>query len=380
MFQRSHLVVCSWTRVKLSHDGASSRHSTPPVATSAFVEPPILEDNAQVESLIPVSITSVEEEILSEDELDVISQRQRSLSLEQQIQDVPADEMPAADDPLLPSLFTPPQTPEAQERAPSQRSSPHSSPLSSPPRHRFSSLPPSSPSRSPAAARSSQRARSHSPIPSPSRSHQLTTSSPRPEQSHAGPASDDHEIAANLAQGRYSFRSRKPQQQRPYAYDLQLYKGQLQNIPEAIVAAPKHYDRGEGHHHRNGHHSHENETQDDDFIVPDDNLNEESQVPRPSRSAAHQGAPEHPDVILPESMQMSDDDDLPELPWSLDGATRRNKEWRSKANIHRRKRFPMRKRNTPGPDEQVLRAPNDSERPYKRATQNRRYEVREGAL
>ncbi|KLO13255.1 hypothetical protein SCHPADRAFT_852723 [Schizopora paradoxa] len=372
-------------RRKLTHDDNSSRHSTPFPEVMAFQEAPTLEDDNHLDLDIYPRDTVISSETQSDDELDVISQRPRAVVPEQynplssDIHDVAVDEPSIDEGVAMPFLFTPPQTPDPVESLPdpqpspqpsSHSPSPHSSPAS---KQRFSSLPPSSPSRSQQEVRNSQRARSHSPIPSPSRVQPLpgrsTSTDPSPAEQTPDPI-DDHELAANLARSRYSFRSRKPQQQRPYAYDLQLYKGQLQNIPEAIVAAPKHHDRGEGH-HRNGH-SHEKETQDDDFIVPDDGSDRETQNPRPDRPIVHERAPEREDVMLPESMQMSDDDDLPELPWSLNGTRKQNGEDQSKSEKHRRKRFPLRKHLSPSSmhqEQRNLHSSSELERQHKQTSQ-----------
>lgn len=104
------------TGVKLTHDDDSSRHSTPSPESSTLADPPILEEENRVEpdGIICDITFDGPDEIQSQDELDVISQRRRSPSLERHIlqsstdDDLPIDEAPVIYETTIPSLFTPP--------------------------------------------------------------------------------------------------------------------------------------------------------------------------------------------------------------------------------------------------------------------------------
>lgn len=125
---------------------------------------------------------------------------------------------------------------------------------------RFSSLPPSSPTRASTLVNTPQRARTQSPV----------NSQPQARVSD-GILEGQHLLEEEDAPRRYSLRNRQPRQLNPYEYDKRMYKMQLSRIPEAIVkvVSPPKKPGEHGHGHKS------REAEEDDFIAQDET--EESQ-------------------------------------------------------------------------------------------------------
>ncbi|KAL5513076.1 hypothetical protein ACEPAH_3474 [Sanghuangporus vaninii] len=184
--------------------------------------------------------------------------------------------------------------------------------LSSPARHsvvrpRFSSLPPSSPSRaSSSVINTPHRSVSHS----PNRAERSDNIGTKPMLGDSGTdphsALEDHD---GMASRRYSLRARQARQLNPYEYDKRLYKQQMKRLPDAIVKviSPHRHAPRRTHRHRES-------GEDDDFIVTDED--DESQAANQRRSRARKSSEaldeEHARSLdwLPEAFHMSDEDDL----------------------------------------------------------------------
>ncbi|OCB85427.1 hypothetical protein A7U60_g7436 [Sanghuangporus baumii] len=187
--------------------------------------------------------------------------------------------------------------------------------LSSPARHsvarpRFSSLPPSSPSRtSSSVINTPHRSVSHSPNRAERSDNIGTKPTLGDSETDLHSALEDHD---GMASRRYSLRARQARQLNPYEYDKRLYKQQMKRLPDAIVKviSPHRHAPGRTHRHRES-------GEDDDFIVTDED--DESQAANQRRSRARKSSEaldeEHARSLgwLPEAFHMSDEDDLTPL-------------------------------------------------------------------
>ena len=184
-------------------------------------------------------------------------------------------------------------------------------------RHRFSSLPPSSPTRSPHEEDNTpSRAQSHSPRPSQVNSSPTHNAEAAPSRISTPPADfvDPGSPNGGDATRRYSLRTRQARQLNPYKYDKHMYKRQLRGIPEAIVklTSPRRKSRHEGHGDWNDDNPIQ-ETQDDEWRAEEGELEDEESQQKANRRRRSSDAQER----WISSMFDLGDDSLPPLPLSL---------------------------------------------------------------
>lgn len=206
------------------------------------------------------------------------------------------------------------------------------------------------------------------PISSPSKSTQGHVTPPQPSPPHPAPLPSPHmsphtlhaiQQAQEAERARYSLRTRKAQQLKPYEYDKLLYKRQMRSNPDALVKVvspprPTRRQRSKSAQPRDG-----SDAEDEYLAREDDEDDEEAKEARQRRKGkqreiagggeAHGGeldgeraTPWIPDVFDESSSSSSDDGE--DIVADLNAAKRREEKERRRAEKKRRQEEKERRR------------------------------------